>query len=146
MHFCSKVVLSPGLSTHSNIWQLQPSEAPAASSAVSNGQARQPHYTSILLLVPESGTNLFPYLCMDIMPFSWVNMKPNFFDLFMNTTSKQKSAKQQNFVVLFYVYKVYTFAWCYCERKGLFQVCFCSYVHFLASPRGQCSVEGLSHV
>lgn len=148
-HFCFKVVLSPGLSTHSNVWQLQPSEAlngPAVSSAVSDGQARQPHYASILLLMPQTGTNLFAYLCMDIMPFSWVNVELNSFGMLMNATSKQ------NWTILLF------FSLCikstfdnkfslYCnDSMGWFQVCFLFTCSFSCLTRGQCSVEGLSHV
>lgn len=82
-----KVVLSLGLSTHWKAWQLQPAEAPsglAVSSAVNDRQAGQPCYSAILLLITQSGMNLFAYLFMDIMPFLSVKLKLNNFDTFMS--------------------------------------------------------------
>lgn len=65
-------------------------------------------------------------------------MKRNSFDLFMNATSKQKSAEQQNFVVLFYVYKVYTLQYILSDVtvnvRGYFRSGFVHMCIFLSHP------------
>lgn len=74
------------------VWQLQPAEAPsglAVSSAVNDRQAGQPCYSAILLLITQSGMNLFAYLFMDIMPFLCVKVKLNNFDRFIGTAMKK---------------------------------------------------------
>lgn len=73
-------------------WQLQPAEAPsglAVSSAVNDRQAGQPCYSAILLLITQSGMNLFAYLFMDIMPFLCVKLKLNNFDTSTGTAMKK---------------------------------------------------------
>lgn len=54
------------------------------SSAVNDRQAGQPCYSAILLLITQSGMNLFACLFMDIMPFLCVKLKLNNFDTFMS--------------------------------------------------------------